>query len=477
MRLSDTLHARLGRAARAARAGRACTSAARPSTQRAHVGNARPFVVGDVAARAGCATRGYDVTLVHNITDVNDKIYEAAPGASAELAARRDRVVPRGHRATSASAGPTTSRRRPRRSRADRRVHRGAGRARLRVRGRAATSTSASRASPSTGSSPASGRTRSRSRSRTRSRRTRATSRSGRRTSRARTRRGTRRGAAAGPGWHIECSVMARGAPRAGVRDPRRRARPRLPAPRERARAVARARPRVRAASGCTTGCSASRGEKMSKSLGNVVTLRDALDDVGARDAARLLPDRPLAQADRLLRRDAGAGGGARPSASATSSARRRSRRPTAPGSASRRRSTTTSTRPRRSRSCTSGATTSCSGGRSTSSGSRRSRDGRRRRRRSSSSPRAPRGARGGARLRRGRPAARTRSRPPAGRCATSGRRLPARPAAVTRELVYGRRAVREALRGRREVLELWATERARRGRAVARRGRQRACT
>jgi 23S rRNA (guanosine2251-2'-O)-methyltransferase len=31
----------------------------------------------------------------------------------------------------------------------------------------------------------------------------------------------------------------------------------------------------------------------------------------------------------------------------------------------------------------------------------------------------------------------------------------------VTREQLYGRRAVREALRGRREVLELWATERA----------------
>jgi 23S rRNA (guanosine2251-2'-O)-methyltransferase len=31
----------------------------------------------------------------------------------------------------------------------------------------------------------------------------------------------------------------------------------------------------------------------------------------------------------------------------------------------------------------------------------------------------------------------------------------------LTRELVYGRRAVREALRGRREVLEVWATERA----------------
>jgi 23S rRNA (guanosine2251-2'-O)-methyltransferase len=31
----------------------------------------------------------------------------------------------------------------------------------------------------------------------------------------------------------------------------------------------------------------------------------------------------------------------------------------------------------------------------------------------------------------------------------------------VTPELVYGRRAVREALRGRREVLEVWATDRA----------------
>jgi len=31
----------------------------------------------------------------------------------------------------------------------------------------------------------------------------------------------------------------------------------------------------------------------------------------------------------------------------------------------------------------------------------------------------------------------------------------------VTRELIYGRNAVREALRGRREVLELWVSERA----------------
>jgi cysteinyl-tRNA synthetase len=38
--------------------------------------------------RSWLVTRGYDVTLVHNITDINDKIYDAAPGASADLAAR-----------------------------------------------------------------------------------------------------------------------------------------------------------------------------------------------------------------------------------------------------------------------------------------------------------------------------------------------------------------------------------------------------
>jgi 23S rRNA (guanosine2251-2'-O)-methyltransferase len=36
----------------------------------------------------------------------------------------------------------------------------------------------------------------------------------------------------------------------------------------------------------------------------------------------------------------------------------------------------------------------------------------------------------------------------------------------VTREQVYGRRPVREALRGRREVLELWSTERAQKAEA-----------
>jgi cysteinyl-tRNA synthetase len=52
---------------------------------RAHIGNARPYVLGCWTKR-WLRERGYEVTLVHNITDVNDKIYEAAPGASAERA-------------------------------------------------------------------------------------------------------------------------------------------------------------------------------------------------------------------------------------------------------------------------------------------------------------------------------------------------------------------------------------------------------
>ena len=55
--------------------------------QRAHIGNARPFVLG-MWLRAWLRHGGYDATLVHNITDVNDKIYDAAPGKSAELAAQ-----------------------------------------------------------------------------------------------------------------------------------------------------------------------------------------------------------------------------------------------------------------------------------------------------------------------------------------------------------------------------------------------------
>src|SRR6476620_9030730 len=55
--------------------------------QRAHIGNARPYVLG-MWLSSWLRTRGYNVTLVHNITDINDKIYDAAPDASADLAAR-----------------------------------------------------------------------------------------------------------------------------------------------------------------------------------------------------------------------------------------------------------------------------------------------------------------------------------------------------------------------------------------------------
>src|SRR5215469_8117546 len=54
--------------------------------QRAHIGNARPFVLG-MWLRAWLRQLGYEATLVHNITDINDKIYDAAPGRSAERAA------------------------------------------------------------------------------------------------------------------------------------------------------------------------------------------------------------------------------------------------------------------------------------------------------------------------------------------------------------------------------------------------------
>jgi cysteinyl-tRNA synthetase len=55
--------------------------------QRIHIGNARPFVI-SIWLKRWLESQGYDETLAENITDINDKIYAAAPGASAELAAR-----------------------------------------------------------------------------------------------------------------------------------------------------------------------------------------------------------------------------------------------------------------------------------------------------------------------------------------------------------------------------------------------------
>ncbi|HXS46296.1 MAG TPA: cysteine--tRNA ligase, partial [Solirubrobacterales bacterium] len=61
---------------------------------RIHIGNARPFVVFSLFARF-LRREGYEAKLVVNVTDVNDKIYDAARQAgepSAEFAARMART-------------------------------------------------------------------------------------------------------------------------------------------------------------------------------------------------------------------------------------------------------------------------------------------------------------------------------------------------------------------------------------------------
>src|SRR6266542_664326 len=55
--------------------------------QRIHIGNARPFVI-SMWLKRWLDARGYETVLVENITDINDKIYAAAPGKSAQLAAQ-----------------------------------------------------------------------------------------------------------------------------------------------------------------------------------------------------------------------------------------------------------------------------------------------------------------------------------------------------------------------------------------------------
>ncbi len=54
--------------------------------QRIHIGNARPFVI-SMWLKRWLERTGYEVKLAENITDINDKIYAAARGASAKLAA------------------------------------------------------------------------------------------------------------------------------------------------------------------------------------------------------------------------------------------------------------------------------------------------------------------------------------------------------------------------------------------------------
>jgi cysteinyl-tRNA synthetase len=55
--------------------------------RRIHVGNAYAVTILPLWLKRWLTERGYETTLVVNITDINDKIYDAAPGASARLAA------------------------------------------------------------------------------------------------------------------------------------------------------------------------------------------------------------------------------------------------------------------------------------------------------------------------------------------------------------------------------------------------------
>ncbi len=59
---------------------------------RIHIGNARPFVVFSLLARF-LRSEGYDAKLVVNVTDINDKIYDAARAAGEESQAFAERMT------------------------------------------------------------------------------------------------------------------------------------------------------------------------------------------------------------------------------------------------------------------------------------------------------------------------------------------------------------------------------------------------
>ena len=296
------------RAAVPPRARSGCTSAARPST-RGRTSATRARSSSACGCAPGCARRGYEAMLVHNITDVNDKIYDAAPGASAELAERAtgwyledtgdlglglpdhlpkatesvpqivafiEELVAAGHayavdgdvyfRVASVPRVRPAVRPAPRPGRGAGAEPAQGGRPRLRaLEGEQAGTEDTWWDSPW-------GRGR--------------------------------------PGWHIECSAMAEEVFGPVVRDPRRRPRPRLPAPRERGRAVAGARPSVRRRSGRTTGCSGSPARRCRSRSATSTTLREALDEWGRETLLVFFLGGHWRKPIDFSRRDAGAGGG-----------------------------------------------------------------------------------------------------------------------------------------------------------------------
>ena len=500
---------------------------------RVHVGNARPFVVFSQLKRF-LEHEGYEATLVANITDINDKIYDAARAAgrpSAELARGDGRATTSTTPTGSGSGGPDHEPLATEYVEAIIDLIARAGRAAGTPTRPAATSTSACARWTATASSRAATSTRwtrARASRAPIARRTRSTSRSGRRTRRARTPPGTRRGARGRPGLAHRVLGDGRGAAGRRLRHPRRRHRPRLPAPRERGGADAgrRAASRWRGC-GCTTACSSSPTRRCpSRSAtsagwarcstqvgGEVLVLyfsgghyrqpiafsrrapgggraRGGADPRGGRRlvAGRVAGGAGAATATRSSTRCAddfntarGAGGAVRldprgqPLATARSATAhlremldvlgldalldrprtarppRRSSWPSAREAA--RAATATGPRPTAcATSCARWAGRSATARTDRSSSRRPDGGGRAARRRHGRKPRGGRPRRAAARRRTRRRAARPRRR--AARSAAPPSRRPRPP-----DVVYGRNAVREALRGRRRVRRIWATE------------------
>ena len=354
--------------------------------QRVHVGNSRPFVLG-MWLRSWLRETGYEVTLVHNITDVDDKIYDEATRlgiASRELSARatewffedtndlglgRPDVEPRATETIPeivAFIGELVERGRAYEAGGD--VY------------------------FSVAAAPEYGRLSGARLEDMVSQESSALKRDQRDFALWKSQKPHEDAAwdspwgPGRPGWHIECSAMVREAPRTGVRDPRRRPRPAVPAPRERARAVERARAPLRARLDAQRHARARRREDVEVARQRRHAPQRARH-VGSRGAPRLPPDGALEQAASTSRTRPWSLLAPAPRAFARSFETRASRRRRMPGSGSQLRSTTTSTRRRRSPSCTSGATTSCCDARSASSGSSRSQRTTKRRPRSSRSP------------------------------------------------------------------------------------------
>ena len=438
---------------------------------RIHIGNARPFVVFSLLKRF-LAHEGYEVTLVINVTDVNDKIYDAAARAglaSAELARGDDRGLHRRHR---------RARPRPPRPRAAGLARRSDAivayietliDARPRLRGRRRRATSACARTPATARSRTAGSrtwTRARASRAPSASRTRWTSRCGRRTSRARTPLGLALGPRAARLAHRVLGD-GRGAARRRLRHPRRRLGPASsPTTRTRPRRRAPRAARSWRALWMHNGMIQSTGEKMAKSVGNIALLHEVLERYGAEAVVMYLIGghyrQPLAfsrggaRAGRRRNvkriREAAAAAVAGRSPAELGDARSRER-------VLRRARATTSTRRRRWPRCTSGSREANRRGEPRSATRTCARCSACSAWRALLAPR-----RAGARARcasspssASRPARSATSRAPT-RCATSSRALGwevrdgAEPASSCCRcvIVYGRNPVREALRGRR---------------------------